>query len=96
MYRIVVLLSECRINPSPDVCRQNQEREYYTFSSKSNTCVRISGCFSIYDRNVFLTRGDCNNKCFVYSGVTPSGAVDARKDMSIYTFMTVLRGGLAQ
>ncbi|KAL4222804.1 hypothetical protein ACF0H5_018844 [Mactra antiquata] len=63
---------ECRINPSPGICNENQKRFFYTYSSKSSSCVQIFGCYNIRDRNVFLRRDGCRRYCYV-TGTSPSG-----------------------
>ncbi|KAH3719802.1 hypothetical protein DPMN_062676 [Dreissena polymorpha] len=78
-FYITCPFPECSVNPSPDVCKESQMADYYTYSSKSDSCVRIRGCYSIYDRNVFLSRDDCRRGCFIYNGVTPSGEMDPRE-----------------
>ena len=76
----ICLFSECKVNPSPGVCTPNERRHFYSYSTKSSSCVRIYGCFSIRDRNVFLTRDGCRKDCLILEG---SGggtwSMDARK-----------------
>ncbi|XP_060599372.1 uncharacterized protein LOC132752976 [Ruditapes philippinarum] len=67
---------ECRINPSPGVCQDSQKRNFYTYSSKTSSCVRIFGCYNIRDRNVFMRREGCRQRCYLPESVTPSGGMD--------------------
>ena len=67
------------MNPSQGICSANQRRSYYSYSSKTGVCEEIYGCYSIRDRNVFLTRDGCRQNCFVNTSMTPSGQKDLRK-----------------
>jgi len=46
------------------------------FSTKTHACTVITGCYSIRDRNVFLSRQACQRECFM-SDIIPG--VDARE-----------------
>lgn len=56
--------AECLINPTPGICLENQRKTFWTFSTKTNSCTRITGCFDIHDRNTWLTLNGCRNNCF--------------------------------
>ena len=60
---VCLFSSECRLNPTPGVCRESERRLYWTFSQKTGTCVQLIGCYTIRDRNVWLTRPMCRNYC---------------------------------
>lgn len=67
--------AECYIVPSQGVCRSEERETFYTYSTKTNTCVRIFGCYGIRDRNVYLTRKGCEQACsgdIPVQPVTPS------------------------
>ena len=55
--------SECYIIPSPGRCSQSQRRNFFTYSPKVNRCVRLRGCYSVKDRNVFLSNEGCDRTC---------------------------------
>lgn len=57
------MFTECYIHPAQGRCADNERRTYYTFSTKTSTCVEIYGCYGIRDRNVFLTRKGCRQAC---------------------------------
>lgn len=59
----VFCFPECRLNPTPGVCRDSERQMYWTFSQKTGTCVQLTGCYTIRDRNVWLTRQMCRNNC---------------------------------
>ena len=64
------IISECFINPSPGRCAPSQRRRFYSYSSKTRRCEEIMGCYSVRDRNVFLSRGGCSRVCAVDPNVT--------------------------
>ena len=57
--------TECKINPSPGRCSENEKRTFYSFSNKVGGCVEIYGCYTINDRNVWYTRHGCKRSCLV-------------------------------
>lgn len=80
-------VSECRLNPTPGVCRESEHRDFWTFSQKTGTCVQITGCYTIRDRNIWLTRQMCRNNCIkkeyqTSSSVLPNFLADATKGPS--------------
>ena len=56
---------ECHINPSPGRCLESQQKTFWTFSSKTSACTRVTGCYSIRDRNTWMTRAGCESGCIV-------------------------------
>lgn len=52
------------INPTPGFCLENQRKTFWTFSTKTNSCTRIMGCFDIHDRNTWLSLDGCRRNCF--------------------------------
>lgn len=68
--------SECLINPTPGICLENQQKSFWTFSTKSNSCTKIMGCFDIHDRNTWLSLDGCRRNCLKNdSEVDTSGAL---------------------
>lgn len=41
----------------------SEQQTFWTFSQKTGTCVQLTGCYTIRDRNVWLTRQMCRNNC---------------------------------
>lgn len=62
---IFLLFIECQINPSPGRCLESQQKTFWTFSSKTSACTRITGCYNIRDRNTWLTREACQSGCII-------------------------------
>ncbi|KAH3719805.1 hypothetical protein DPMN_062680 [Dreissena polymorpha] len=64
------------INPTPGLCLDSQRKTFWTFSTKTNSCTRITGCFDIHDRNTWLTQVGCEKNCFKNDSVEePQGAL---------------------
>lgn len=59
----VFVITDCGVNPSPGLCQDSEKRTFWTFSSKTSSCMQITGCYTLSDRNVFLTRIACRRNC---------------------------------
>ena len=60
---LVTSFTECYLNPTPGRCRETEKRSFYSYSSKTMSCTRLYGCYSIRDRNVFLSESSCTKAC---------------------------------
>ena len=67
MYIVNEMFSilECEVNPSPGRCSDSEKRTFWTYSSKTSNCEQTTGCYSLSDRNVFLTRSACRRNCVI-------------------------------
>ena len=58
------------MSASPGRCATSDQRQYYTFTSKTGNCQPLYGCYSYSDRNVFLSMEGCNGACAYDSALT--------------------------
>ncbi|KAH3719803.1 hypothetical protein DPMN_062677 [Dreissena polymorpha] len=68
---------ECRVVPSPGRCTEQERSNYFSYSTKTHTCTEIYGCYSLQDRNVFLTAIGCLRECLL--GGSSGSQLDRRK-----------------
>lgn len=64
-YLTYILFKDCDVNPSPGLCSDSEKRTFWTYSSKTSGCTQITGCYTLSDRNVFLTRMACRRNCVI-------------------------------
>ena len=89
LFTILFYHTECYIHPSQGRCRDEEKRTFFTYSTKTSTCVEIYGCYGIRDRNVFLTAVGCRQAC---TGSTLGPVTLPNIDLSVGTEVPVIGG----
>ncbi|KAH3719808.1 hypothetical protein DPMN_062683 [Dreissena polymorpha] len=54
----------------PGMCQPENKRTFWSFSQKTGSCVQITGCYTVKDRNVWLSRDMCRNRCLEHKPET--------------------------